>query len=222
MASRKESGTSAAPRPGVVCPSNNELRTSVALARRRDRGGSLVSIVEFDAARVPDVPAFLWKWRNVSRFEDVPQHGEPGVCYYVAEEQLAYLWAGELQVMSVDVRPPADVIRKAFGSWIVGVDFASAESRTVAALVRDGQVIEIGSFAELYGMNVDEEDEMFGEDPLEHDERLRLEALSQAIAWASAKSTRPAEEVVKIADTFREYIENGIPEKDEDEEEVSE
>lgn len=121
-----------------------------------------------------NVPPYVWKWQAHTARSEIPSYGEPGVAYWIEHEQRAYLWVGSLQIMPVDVKPPAD----------------------------------IGG------------DEMLPfEDQLDHDERLRATALELAIQWAAQKSTRPASEVVKTAEEFRVYIEDGAPVVDEDEEE---
>lgn len=208
-----------------IRPSDNELRAGFALARRSDRGEFVE--VAFDASRLPDVPPFLWKWRTYWTTHEVPLHGEPGVCYWVACEDASYLWVGELQVMRVHVTPPPDVKRKALASWlgryVVGIDYAQAESRTVAVLTEqdsDGGYI-VRDWRELYGLQ--EEEDMLVEDQLDPDARRRLEALAQAIAYTAAighslHDTPDPASVVEFAVVFDKWIEDGKPEVEDEEE----
>lgn len=180
------------------------------MARRRDREFEIVE-VPFDADKVPAVPAFLWKWRNYATSDDVPPHGEPGVCFYIADEATAYLWVGELRVMRVGNKAPADVMRKAFGQWIVSIDWASGPDTMAWVMHRDAvRVLQQLS---------EEEETVYAEDQLTPDERRRLEALAQAIAYSAIPpKPKTSAGVIALAAEFEKWIENGTPEPDEDEE----
>lgn len=55
------------------------------------------------------VPPYLWKWQAHEARSQIPSYGEPGCAYWIEHEQRAYLWVGSLQIMPVDVKPPADI-----------------------------------------------------------------------------------------------------------------
>lgn len=55
------------------------------------------------------VPPYLWKWHAFDSRAEIPSYGEPGCVYWIEHEQRAFLWVGSLQVMPVDVKPPADI-----------------------------------------------------------------------------------------------------------------
>ena len=171
-------GTQAQPATASI----HVLRGRGPLARRRDRE---LECVAFDATHVPDAPPFLWKWQRCTTHADIPSAGEQGCAYWVVDDLRAFVWVGKLQIMPVDVRPPAD----------------------------------IGG------------DEMLNlEDQLDRDERLRAESLGLAIEFVVGQGPIDADkfetvasvasELHKLADEFRNYIEDGLPvvEEDEDEE----
>ncbi len=144
-------------------------------------------IVDYDVTLIPaGVPPYLWKWQAHAQTREIPSYGEPGVAYWIEHEQRAYLWVGALQIMPVQVQPPADI----GGNEMLNL-----------------------------------------EDQLDRDERLRAESLGLAIQFVVGQGpidgdkfetvASVAEELHKLADEFRGYIEDGLPvvEEDADEEE---
>ena len=51
----------------------------------------------------------MWKWQRCTTRADIPTAGEPGCAYWIVDELRAFVWVGKLQIMPVDVKPPADI-----------------------------------------------------------------------------------------------------------------
>ena len=51
----------------------------------------------------------MWKWQRCTTHADIPSAGEQGCAYWVVDDLRAFVWFGKLQIMPVDVRPPADI-----------------------------------------------------------------------------------------------------------------
>jgi hypothetical protein len=51
----------------------------------------------------------LWKWQRCTTHADIPSAGEPGCAYWIVDDLRAFVWVGKLQIMPVEVRPPADI-----------------------------------------------------------------------------------------------------------------